>query len=176
MSDDRDNAAAATREADVCVALHNLLMTYAMGADRADEAIMRSAFHDGAIMETGFAASAIDDYVPAILQRTRRLYRTMYHSVSNERFAICGNRARGEAYVTVHAFTRDDPPQEICSGGRYLDRFERRGGVWKFVRRTYVHDWKTARPATLVPPPGPDAIVGGFAPDDPSIAFWKEPV
>lgn len=159
-------------DAELCLVLHNLLMTYVRGADRADEAIMRSAFHDGAIMETGFAATAIDDYVPAILNRTRTLYRTMYHTISNEHFEISGDHARGEAYVTVFAMTRDDPPREIASGGRYLDRFERRGGVWKFVHRRYVHDWKTERPVSLVPPPGPDAAIGGFAPDDPSIPFW----
>ncbi|MDB5687584.1 MAG: lumazine-binding family protein [Rhizorhabdus sp.] len=151
--------------------LHDLLMTYTRGADRADEAIMRSAFHDGATMETGFAATDIDTYVPAILQRTRSLYRTMSHYVSNERYEIADDHARGECYVTVFALTSGDAPEEVRSGGRYLDRFERREGVWKFVRRTYVHDWKTVRPAAMVPPPG-SGIVGGFSPDDPSMAFW----
>lgn len=155
------------------IALHNLLMTYVRGADRADEAIMRSTFHDDARMDTGFAAAAIDDYVPAILNRTRSLYRTMCHYVSNERYEIAGDHARGECYVTVFALTRDDPVQEVTSGGRYLDRFARRGGVWKFTSRLYVHDWKATRPAAIVPPPGPAATVGGFLPDDPSAAFWS---
>jgi hypothetical protein len=154
--------------------LHNLLMNYAKGADRADEAIMRSAFHDGTVMETGFVATAIDEYVPAILDRTRTLYRTMFHSVSNERFEVRGDWAWGEAYVNVFALTRDDSPREVTSGGRYLDRFERRAGVWKFVHRRYVHDWKSIRPAAMAPPPSVDAAVGGFGQDDPSVRFWAD--
>lgn len=162
----------ADEQGDARISLHELLMTYVRGADRADEAVMRSTFHDDARMETGFAEAAIDTYVPAILGRTRSLYRTMWHSVSNERYEIAGDHARGECYVTVFALTRGDPPQEIASGGRYLDRFERRAGLWKFTRRLYVHDWKTVRPASIVPPPSAEAMIGGFVPNDPSAAFW----
>lgn len=158
----------------ICLELHNLLMVYARGADRADETIMRSVFHDGAVMETGFVSAAIDDYVPAILARTRSSYRTMFHSVSNEHFQVRGDQARGEAHVTVVAISLADPPQEIRSGGRYLDRFECRENMWKFVHRLYVHDWKTIRPVALLPPPSADAAVGGYAPDDPSINFWND--
>ncbi|MDB5713969.1 MAG: hypothetical protein JWO15_1366 [Sphingomonadales bacterium] len=154
--------------------LHNLLMTYARGADRADEAIMRSAFHDGAVMETGFVATAIDEYVPAILHRTRTLYKTMFHSVSNERFEVRGSRAWGEAYVTVFALTREKAPHEVTSGGRYLDHFERRAGLWKFVHRRYVHDWKSIRAAATALPPSADASLGGFGVDDPSVRFWAD--
>lgn len=159
-------------EASIRLVLHDLLMNYTRGADRADEVIMRSAFHDDAEMETGLAETAIDRYVPAILARTRRLYRTMYHSISNERVEIAGDRARGECYVTVYALTKDEEPKEVRTGGRYLDRFERRAGVWKFVHRQYVQDWKSIRPAPPESPPVPGGAVGGFHPTDPAVAFW----
>ncbi len=38
-------------------------------------------------------------------------------------------------------------------GGRYVDRFERRDGVWKIARRVVVHEWNKAEPVTLAFPP-----------------------
>ncbi|MDP9090216.1 MAG: nuclear transport factor 2 family protein [Pseudomonadota bacterium] len=157
-------------------ALHNLLVTYARGADRGDEAIMRSAFHPDARMETGLADAAIDRYVPAMVGRTRADFRTVFHSISNERVAIDGDRARGECYVFAYALTNGNAPLELMAGGRYLDRFERRGGCWLIAHRLYVQDWKTTRsvdtpPPEMGSPTGP--VRGGFFPDDPALGFWS---
>ena len=31
--------------------------------------------------------------------------------------------------------------RDICIGGRYLDRMERRGGQWRIADRTMLYDW-----------------------------------
>ena len=46
------------------------------------------------------------------------------------------------AEVETYGFAAGrEPSQTALFGGRYLDRFERRNGVWKIARRTYVLDW-----------------------------------
>lgn len=121
-------------------ALHELTMAYVRGADRGDVTTMRSAFHADGRMDTGLADPAIDRYAEAMVGRTRSAFQTMYHSITNERYEIAGDRARGECYVTAYALTSGENAQEIMAGGRYLDRFERREGVWKISHRRYVQD------------------------------------
>lgn len=156
-------------------ALHDLTMTYVTGADRGDAAVMRSAFHPDGRMDTGLADAAIDVYAETMVGRTRSAFRTMFHSITNERYEIAGDRARGECYVSAYALTAGDDAQEIMAGGRYLDRFDRRDGVWKISHRLYVQDWRTSRPAPMPPAPGGMAR-GGFFPDDPAHAFWACPI
>ena len=71
---------------------------------------------------------------------------------------VRGEHAQGELYTV--AYHRTHPPQarEIVIGGRYLDRYERRAGVWKFLHRSLALDWCRVRRWTLPPtvslPPG----------------------
>jgi hypothetical protein len=41
------------------------------------------------------------------------------------------------AYHRTHA----PAAREILIGGRYLDRYQRRGGVWRFLHRSLALDW-----------------------------------
>jgi hypothetical protein len=45
---------------------------------------------------------------------------------------------------------REGPPMSV-SGGRYIDRFERREGVWAIAHRVCIRDW-----APLQTQPDPD--------------------
>jgi hypothetical protein len=51
--------------------------------------------------------------------------------------------------------------------GRYVDRFERREGVWKIAERLVVRDWDLAEPVTLAFAPG-RFTDGARGPADPS--------
>jgi SnoaL-like domain len=44
---------------------------------------------------------------------------------------------------TLQTHHRTPPPaaRAVVIGGRYLDRYERRGGSWKFARRALALDW-----------------------------------
>ena len=44
-----------------------------------------------------------------------------------------------EGYWSAH----DPSTDELAEvGGRYIDRWEKRAGVWKIARRVGVHDWE----------------------------------
>lgn len=165
-----------SEERNVRHALHELTMTYVRGADRADVAAMKSAFHVDGRMETGLADPAIERYAPAMVERTLSSFQTMFHSISNEKYEIAGNLARGECYVTAYALTAGDDAREIMAGGRYLDRFERREGIWKISHRRYVQDWRTSRPVARAELTDDTLQRGGFYPDDPAHDFWARPI
>lgn len=155
------------------IALTDLVMRYCRGIDRRDYALVRSLYHDDAIDDHGtmFCGSA-DDFV-AWLPGVMAHWEATIHSISNSLFAIDGDHAEGEHYAM--AFHRSPAPnaQELIIWGRYLDRYERRKGEWKFLRRALVFDHGTIRPvdaagfATL----SADAANGTADKRDPSWAM-----
>jgi hypothetical protein len=85
---------------------------------------------------------------------------------------VRGDRAVGECYVIANA-TADGT--DTLSGGRYIDAYERRNGVWKIASRTFVLDWSQAQP-TSYESGGMYASLttrGCFGKDDPIYAFWN---
>jgi hypothetical protein len=125
--------------------LHELVLTYCRAVDRRDYALLRSLYHDDAIDDHGaMFKGGPDDYV-AWLPGAMAMWETTVHSLSNCLFKIDGDAAEGELYAI--AYHRSPPPdaREIVIGGRYLDRYERRDGVWKFHRRALALDWCNVR-------------------------------
>lgn len=150
-------------------ALERLVLAYCHGIDRRDLALVRSLYHDDAVDDHGamFCGSP-DDYVtwlPGMLAN----WQATSHTVTNMLFLIDGDRANGE-HPTVAWHRTADGTQDLIAHGRYLDEYERRGGVWKFWRRSLVLDWMEHRAVE----PQPDGQVddgvqhGRSGPDDPA--------
>lgn len=156
-------------------ALHDLVMTYARGADRADEAMLASVFHPDADVVTGVIDGKAPDYARDVVAMVRSNLRSTFHSVANEYYEVSGEKAVGESYVIAHMIAAGDEETETLTGGRYLDRFEKRDGVWKIAHRTFVLDWSMTRPVTMETTGIYETLTtrGGYAPDDPSVAFWN---
>ena len=55
--------------------------------------------------------------------------------------------ARGEIYNVTYLFQKDAEALDTWHG-RYLDRYEKRGGEWKIAFRSEVNDWARNDPAT----------------------------
>src|SRR5262249_5293697 len=66
------------------------------------------------------------------------------HTISNMLFLIDGNLAEGE--LLSSAYHRALDGKELIAHGRYVDRYEKRDSVWKFLRRSLVLDWVSERP------------------------------
>jgi len=63
------------------------------------------------------------------------LLHDMCHTVHNQRIVIDGDTASGECYFEVtagHPLTGD----AVVGAGRYIDRYRRGDGVWRFAERT----------------------------------------
>jgi hypothetical protein len=132
-------------------AITGLVHAYCRAADRRDLAGMRSLYHEDAFDDHGafFKGRAMDfiDHLPAIQEPMAILH----HNVTTVNIAIDGDYAEGEIYVLAfHQVRADDGLMDLLIGGRYLDRYERRQGLWKFSHRAVLADWaRTESPSTV---------------------------
>lgn len=60
--------------------------------------------------------------------------RDMAHTTHNHRIALDGDRAAGDCYFELTAVDRASG-EAVVSAGRYLDRYRRTAGAWRFEAR-----------------------------------------
>ncbi len=105
------------------------------------------------------------------------------HVVTNTVFSLQGDGAMAtESYWTATMrLPANGQMMDLQSGGRYIDRFELRGGEWRFAHRQSIREWGRADPAgpvsgspiaTIIRPNNPDAplTIGKRSRDDYSYA------
>lgn len=144
----------------------DLIQLYCRGLDRADPATLHAIYHDDAVEDRGadiFIGNAHEWVDWAMSVATA--FETTQHCVMNMLIDIDGDSATGETYFQAyHRFAArpaeagaaspesggavewPDSNSEMILGGRYLDRFERRDGVWKIAYRKMVCDWCRTQP------------------------------
>jgi hypothetical protein len=156
-------------------ALHELNTAYCRAADRADSQLLRSLWHPGAKVSYGEYSGGYEgfcDYWDGVREHFERIT----HLIGNDYFEIDGDRAVGETLVArIEVLPRKSGTIDRMIGGRFLDRFERRSGVWKLTGRAFVLDWNVNRPTTALWDRGVFAsltVRGARAPDDPVYALW----
>jgi hypothetical protein len=122
--------------------IEEVLLRYCRACDRVDEKLLRAVFHPDATDEyVGLFSGNIQEGVPTMMKMRRRFLLTT-HTLSNISIEVEGSTARSESYVqALHRFERDGAEYEWVAGGRYLDRHEKRGGVWKIAHRQTLIDW-----------------------------------
>jgi hypothetical protein len=121
------------------LALTDCVNAYARGLDRLDEELLLSAFHPDAVFDNGDIVGSPTEFRDWLLvqQKGREVCQ---HFLTNSSFELDGDTAHGETYfIAVIKHTGSD--QIGVMGGRYLDRFERRGGQWRIAARVLVRDW-----------------------------------
>lgn len=151
-------------------ALHELNTAYARAADRGDGALLLALYHDDATVVSGSFEGPAAEFVPFAIATVRKQERT-YHIFANEWFDVRGEVAVGESYCfTVATNTRNAGPMDNLSGGRYLDSYARRDGVWKFTRRVYILDWIIEQAIQPCPIVGPR---GTWSPNDLIYSHWS---
>ena len=123
-------------------AIRDCLHRYCRGIDRADKAMLQSAYWpdavDDHVLYNGNAYDFIDWCVPLLAQ-----VEFSQHMLGNITIEIDGDAANVETYY--HAYERrrraSGEPYEMFVGGRYLDKFARRDGEWRILHRTCMWDW-----------------------------------
>ena len=132
-------------------AITRLLLDYCRAGDRLDIPLLRSVFHPDATVEHGVfdgSATGFCDFVEKVVV-AGSLYKVTHHCLTNIAIALHDDWAHVESYVTAYHYREDDSGQfDEFIGGRYVDRFERRGGVWKIAHRATVYEWSRVEPAT----------------------------
>lgn len=134
-------------------AIEEVLSDYARGNDHADEAMIRGCFWpESKHKHGGFdgTSTGFVDFAMKILP----LLKYSKHHITNVSVRVKGNRAFSECYYYAHhqRNKKDGSGEEdVFFEGRYIDLFERRGGVWKIIRRRGMSDW-TSTPANAPAP------------------------
>lgn len=142
--------------------IRQALMRYCRGIDRGDEELINSAFHSDAIDDHGTPGPATE-----LARRVASLDMQLMHFTGNILIELAGESAYVESYFISFSPVMDDGVSSTRSrAGRYLDRFERRGGEWKIAHRMVVDEWARLDPVTKVPI-GPGAHTGKRSGDDP---------
>jgi hypothetical protein len=110
--------------------LQRLAWLYCHAVDRGDMTLLRSLYHDDAVDDHGemFSGSA-DDYVEWLPRMLAGLDATR-HTIDSMLFVVEGDTAQGQLVNTAYHRTGE---REVIIGGRYLDRYARRDGVWRIL-------------------------------------------
>jgi hypothetical protein len=156
----------------------DVLARYARGIDRCDLETLLSVFWPDATADYGSGAQSAPAWARATVAALQSMRRTQ-HALSNILVEVDGDHARAETYCQAfHEFDgADGAGVEMVVGGRYLDRLERRDGVWRISNRVYVMDWNRNGPSTSQWEGGIYAgltIRGGRWPNDPLRGFLRD--
>jgi SnoaL-like domain len=157
-------------------ALYELIARYCRCMDRRDFTQARTLFHDDAIIErVAIFSGTADEYIAWISKVTPQFELTV-HRIFNTLFVVDGDQAEGEIYLEAYHRTKGPEAREATVGGRYLDRFERRNGLWKFRYRTSTADRCEVR---MVNPQDYEQFVAGSVagrPDRQDVSYAKLPL
>jgi hypothetical protein len=147
--------------------ISDVIMTYARAIDRMDDAMLRSVFHPDSQHAHGFTGPSSSpsapskpgepgDFVAYAFDVLNTHTRTQ-HQLGNIFIELEGNNAYAETYFTAYHRMRAkgdpmaaenayDTEMDFLVGGRYLDRFQKREGIWKISHRTGLTDWMRTEP------------------------------
>jgi hypothetical protein len=74
------------------------------------------------------------------------------HTLGNVLIELNGEFAGVESqFIACIRCRHNDGEVDWLMGGRYVDRFERRDGVWRIADRTVVYDWSRVDPVEPSP-------------------------
>lgn len=155
--------------------IFDCLLRMCRGSDRFDRDLFVSSCHPDAVLSAGpFVGNAEEMYAwSSRLQADN--YRTTMHKLLNFNCEIDGDVAHAETYYMFVAALGEE--SNLLSGGRYVDRFERRDGVWGLVLRNNLMEWSSIVPA-IASPLGeiPDLHLNGLPAHDRSDPSYTRPL
>ena len=134
---------------------------YCRGVDRFDVEMIASAYHADAKDDRGAFVGHPKEYIAWLLPILQGAAGTS-HNVSNITCEIDGDTAHTDSYVITFVWNKDGTAV-LLGGARYIDRLERRDGVWAIAHREAVMDF-TFKTDTMPLPPG--ALTGVRGPED----------
>lgn len=144
--DDRDTARlrAMADRAEILDCIHR----YCRGMDRLDRDLARSAYHDDAVDDHVGFAGPVDAFLDWAFEYHATQVRHQ-HYVTNHSVEIDGDVAHAETYYLFVGTMADEQAPLTVTGGRYLDRFERRDGCWAIAARACLVEWMTETASLL---------------------------
>jgi hypothetical protein len=151
--------------------IERVLATYARAVDRQDLELLKSCYHHDAINHNAVSRSNAWEFAEMLLPLMRRLFSATMHHVTQTDVRVQGDQASCESYfIAWHlvvggyedvvamfgaAYADEmrraktvDGGHDFVGSGRYLDRFERRNGIWRIAERNVTMEWNHYGPVT----------------------------
>lgn len=123
------------------------LLRYSRGVDRLDPELVKSAFWADAHDSHGALNGPIEEFLSAWIP-TQGGREACQHLLTNHAVTFDGSdTADAETYFLVAIKDVADPNMPLM-GGRYIDRFEKRGGEWRIRTRLCLVDWQARMDAS----------------------------
>jgi ketosteroid isomerase-like protein len=125
------------------------LTRYCRAMDRFDKELLLSCYHPDATDDHGSFVGSPNDFWNYYSAWHTKFNRAHHHSISNTTFELNGNTAHTETYWLFESMNPDG--SNGLSGGRYIDRLEKREGVWKIAARACLIEWSGALGDIVIP-------------------------
>jgi hypothetical protein len=155
-------------------AILDCIQQVSRGIDRMDADLVLSAFHDGAVDDHGAFVGHPVEFVKWVFDLVKTLTNTQ-HSITNHVCEIDGDSAHAETYYLSISTSAEG--RIGITGGRYLDRLERRESRWGIVTRRAIEEWRGALSPTVWPVELVDALRSGGRPArDKSDLSYERPL
>jgi hypothetical protein len=151
-------------------AIRYLLASYPRALDRQDHALLASLFHSDAIDEHGPYNGPASGFVEFMRSGGKAGQHWMHHN-GTQLIDIDGDVALTETYTL--AFVRQprsdgsEGEEEVFLRVRYLDRVEKRDGIWRIAHRRVVFSPCHVLPITSEYPTWPGTLLEGDSTTDP---------
>jgi hypothetical protein len=141
--------------------IRGVIARYSRAVDRTDPSVARQALWPDARFPFGPPQGAAEEFIdPLFGDYIEKVLAATHHMMGNTIIDLQGDVAFTETYAVAHHRSHPTPegnaamlgaqnlhPEnshkelELIIGLRYLDRLEKRDGVWKIVNRRLVFDW-----------------------------------
>jgi hypothetical protein len=145
-------------------AILDCLMRYSRGVDRLDRELILSAYHPDAVDDHGMFVGNPDEFADWVIGMHSGAHVSHQHCLFNHSCELAGEQAHAETYFMFIGMNRTSPSFAM-SGGRYIDRFEKRDGRWAIASRVCVRDWTpSAEPPDLADPSTLTAVSAALSP------------
>lgn len=127
--------------------IHDCLMTYSRAVDRLDRELLLSVYHPDAVDNHGVFVGGPEEFADWVIAMHSAAHLSHQHCLFNSICDLDGDVAHTETYYMFVGLNRTGEPLAM-SGGRYIDRLEKRDGKWAIAARLCVRDWA---PLSAVP-------------------------
>ena len=134
-------------------AIEDVIHTHARGHDRFDVDLLTAAYHPDGIDEHGAASINMG---PEYAQWANAIHaggsQSHLHNITTHTCDLDGDTAHAESYVLVGLLNPDGKSVRFING-RYIDRLEKRDGIWKIALRRCTVDLLIAGDAAILEMP-----------------------
>jgi hypothetical protein len=121
--------------------IRQCIVRLARGEDRRDAQLITASYWPDSVTDYGVFKGSFSEYLAWVVPGSPAIPVTQ-HVLGQTLTVLEGDQASSETQVvSYHRVNMGTEERDTIVGGRYLDRFEKRGPEWRIAQRTMLYDW-----------------------------------